>query len=67
MILPTPENPKLGEILARIYADPYGWLERGAERISFVTLTDNMAVIHFDDQPALSALGTSPAHLAQNL
>lgn len=47
----------MGEILARIYADPYGWLERGADRVSFVTLTDDTAVIHFDDQPSLSALG----------
>jgi hypothetical protein len=48
-----------GRVLARIYADPYGWLRRGADRISFVTLTDDTAMIHFDDHPALSVLGIS--------
>lgn len=48
-----------GRVLARLYADPYGWLRRGADRISFVTLTDDTAMIHFDDHPALSVLGIS--------
>lgn len=48
-----------GRVLARLYADPYGWLRRGADRISFVTLTDDTAMIHFDDYPALSVLGIS--------
>jgi hypothetical protein len=43
--------------VSRLLADPYGWIERNAARLSTVRITDDMAAVLADGQPVLPPLG----------
>lgn len=45
------------EMAAAIFADPYGWIDRNAERLSTMRLTDDLATMTLDDQPVFPPLG----------
>ncbi|MBC7833762.1 MAG: hypothetical protein H7Y88_01500 [Phycisphaerales bacterium] len=44
-------------ILTRLLADPYGWIESNAPRLSTVKLADDMATVTLDDKPVLPPIG----------
>ncbi len=43
--------------IARLFADPYGWLDRNASRLSTVKLADDIAAIMIDNQPVMPPVG----------
>jgi len=43
--------------LARLFADPYGWLDRNASRLTTVKLADDIAAVMVDNQPVMPPLG----------
>ena len=40
------------DLIARVFADPYGWIEQNESRLSTVSVTDDLASILVDGKPA---------------
>ncbi|HYE01837.1 MAG TPA: hypothetical protein VD963_01245 [Phycisphaerales bacterium] len=53
----TDRREQLEETLTRVFADPYGWIEAGADRLSTARLTDDTAAVTLDDRPVLPPMG----------
>lgn len=45
------------DALKQVFADPYGWLRRGQERLSTTLMTDDTAAILWDGKPLLAPIG----------
>jgi hypothetical protein len=45
--------------IARLFADPYGWLERNSSRMTTVKLADDIAALMVDNQPVLPPVGVT--------
>jgi hypothetical protein len=45
--------------LARLFADPYGWLDRNSSRLTTVKLADDIAAVMVDNQPILPPVGVT--------
>lgn len=48
---------QFGDSLNSLFADPYGFLQSGAVRLSTTPLSDDMAAVLWDGEPALAPLG----------
>ncbi len=46
------EEDAVRDLIARIFADPYAWIEQNEERLSTVDVTDDLASIMVDGKPA---------------
>jgi hypothetical protein len=46
------QEDAIRDIIARIFADPYAWIEQNEERLSTVEVTDDLASIMVDGKPA---------------
>ncbi len=44
-------------LASAIFADPYGWIERNANRLSTMKVTDDLATVLVDDKPVLQPIG----------
>lgn len=45
------------DLINRLFADPYGWLEQNAERLSAEQITDDQATILLDGEPLIPIIG----------
>lgn len=45
------------DALARLFADPYGWLDRNASRLTTVKIADDIAAVMIDNQPVMPPVG----------
>lgn len=48
---------QFGDSLKSLFADPYGFLRSGADRLTTTPLSDDMAAVLWDGEPALAPLG----------
>lgn len=46
------QQDRMQDLIANIFADPYGWIEHNENRLSAVTVTDDLASILIDGKPA---------------
>lgn len=46
------------DLASRIMADPFGWLQEGAGRLSVLKIADDTAVLRLDEQPVLGGIIT---------
>jgi hypothetical protein len=53
---PVDENAAR-DLVNRLFADPYGWLERNADRLSALKTSDDTASVMFDDKPIIPVVG----------
>lgn len=44
------------DLINRLFADPYGWLEQNGEKLSTIQVTDEMATIMYDNQPLMGGM-----------
>lgn len=58
------QSDQLLELVNRLFADPYGWLERNAERITTLKVADDSAAIMLDGEPIIPVVGL-PMRLEQ--
>jgi hypothetical protein len=55
---PSRENEQQMQSMATaILADPYGWMDRNADRLGAMLLSEDLAVLTIDGQPALQPIG----------
>lgn len=55
---PSRENEQQMQSMATaILADPYGWMDRNADRFGAMLLSEDLAVLTIDGQPALQPIG----------
>jgi hypothetical protein len=52
-----PNADDLRNAFSAVLADPYGWLERNAARLSTIKTADDTASIMFDGEPAIPVVG----------
>ena len=52
-----PDPDAARELLNQLFADPYGWLERNAARLSTIKPADDAAYVLLDGQPAIPIIG----------
>ncbi|HVU65429.1 MAG TPA: hypothetical protein VHC70_15720 [Phycisphaerales bacterium] len=52
---PSPDD--LRNAFSALLADPYGWLERNAPRLSTIKTADDTASVMFDGEPAIPVVG----------
>ncbi len=45
------------DLINRLFADPYGWLDRNAERLTTEIVADDQAVVLLDNQPLIPVVG----------
>lgn len=45
------------DLMNRLFADPYGWIERNAGRLSALKTTDDTASVMLDDKPLIPVVG----------
>lgn len=51
------DEDAMRDLVNRLFADPYGWLEQNAERLSTEMITDDQATILLDGQPLIPLIG----------
>ncbi|HYD00370.1 MAG TPA: hypothetical protein VEB22_04020, partial [Phycisphaerales bacterium] len=56
------QEQQFQDFTTRLFADPFGWLDSGAGRLSVERTADDAAVIKFDKEPLLGGLFTIREH-----
>ncbi|HZW08132.1 MAG TPA: hypothetical protein VFF65_13500, partial [Phycisphaerales bacterium] len=56
------QEQQFQDFTTRLFADPFGWLDSGAARLSVERIADDAAVIKFDKEPLLGGLFTIREH-----
>ncbi|MCC6321546.1 MAG: hypothetical protein IT438_08960 [Phycisphaerales bacterium] len=51
------DERQMEDLFNRLFADPYGWLERNASRLSTIKTADDTASIMLDGEPIIPGLG----------
>jgi hypothetical protein len=56
------QEQQFQDFTTRLFADPFGWLDSGAARLSVERIADDAAVIKFDKEPVLGGIFTIRKH-----
>ena len=56
------QEQQFQDFTTRLFADPFGWLDSGANRLSVERIADDAAVIKFDKEPLLGGVFTIRQH-----
>jgi hypothetical protein len=54
---PPMDEDAARDLINRLFADPYGWLERNAGRLSALKTADDTACVMLDDKPIIPVVG----------
>lgn len=54
---PNLDESQMEELFNRLFADPYGWIERNAARLSTTKVADDLAMVLLDGEPIIPGLG----------
>lgn len=54
---PNVDDGKAQNLVNQLFADPYGWIERNAARLSAMQTTDDMATVMLDNKPIIAGVG----------
>lgn len=54
---PQIDEEQVQDLVNQLFADPYGWLERNAERLSTIMTADDTAAILLDGEPVIPGIG----------
>lgn len=54
---PAEQRRAFDMAMKELFADPYGWLERGADRLGVEPISDDMAAVLVDGKPVLPPIG----------
>lgn len=54
---PPMAEGQMEDLFNRLFADPYGWLERNASRLSTLKTADDTATVLLDGEPVIPGLG----------
>lgn len=52
-----PSRTEIRDLINRLFADPYGWLEANASKLTTTQTTDDTAAVLFDGQPVIPVVG----------